>query len=60
MLFKKLIFGMSPGGGTLKVCQNICFLNIYIFEKTSTFAWAVQKINFVDHFVGVPSPNYVK
>ena len=28
-LFKKLIFWGSRGGGTPKLCQNVCLLNIY-------------------------------
>ena len=43
-------------GGTPKLCQNDCLLNIYWYQKKSrTLAWAVQKIDFgVVHLGGFP------
>ena len=57
---KKLISGESiwgplGGGGTSKVCQTICCLNIYQYNpKIITLAWAIKKISFLGpHFGGV-------
>ena len=60
------IWGGPRGGGTPKLCQNICLSNIYWYQKkTGTLAWAVQKFDFLGpHFGGVSGgvvpPNHVK
>ena len=56
----------SQGSCTLKLCQNICFLNIYWYkQKTIALAWNVQKAKFVGVHLGwllngVVPPNYGK
>ena len=61
-MVKKLAFGGSHlggprGGGTPKLCQNICLSNIYWYKKkTGTLAWAVQKFDFLGGFPGGGTP----
>ena len=59
------IFGGSAGGGTLKLCRNICLFYLLISKnKTGALVGAKQKINIWRvHFGGVPwgvFPNDVK
>ena len=39
-------------GGTPKLCQNICLVNTYCYQKTGTLAGAFQKIDFWGPILG--------
>ena len=68
-LFKKLIFGGPFGGvpgegGTPKLCQNICLLNIDWYpKKLAPYINLIKKLMFGGPFGGVPGgvlpPNHV-
>ena len=60
-MVKKLAFGGSiwggpRGGGTPKLCLNICLSYLLTTKKTGTLGWAVQKFDFLGGFPGVWHP----
>ena len=47
--------GGPLGGGTPKLCQNICLLNnCWYHKQTGTLSWAIQKIDIVGVHLGSP------
>ena len=48
----KKFWGVPKGCGTPKLCQNICLLNIYCYQKNGALAGAVKKTEFLGPYFG--------